>query len=385
MRFSTPLRASRRGPLLQVAKTSIAAIIAWILCVVALGQPLPIFAAIAALLVVQPSVNQSVAKGVERSVGVILGVVLAYGVGQLFGHGSAVVLAIIVVSLLLSWLLRLTPGSSVQIPISAMLVLAIGAQTPGYAINRIIETIIGGGVGLIINAAIVPPILTLPASRAVATLAESVAAAIDRLAAVLAPARAAEIWESPSSGPLSPGTPAPRTPAAGTSAPSTPASGTLAPGTLAEVLAQARALRSVQAAASESLKSAVDSLSFNPRAPRHRGVIEREQALLDRFSILVTRIIAMTRAVHDNYDPALKVDPVVGSISTELSRAAHDVRLLATDGSGSGRLGYTPVELPALTAPLVIARPDPLHWILVGSLLEDLRRIREEIIGKPDA
>ena len=138
MRFSTPLRASRRTSLLQVAKTSIAAIVAWIFCVVALEQPLPIFAAIAALLVVQPSVNQSVAKGVERSVGVVLGVVLAYGVGQLFGHSSAVVLAVIVVSLLLSWLLRLTPGSSVQIPISAMLVLAIGAQTSGYAINRIL-------------------------------------------------------------------------------------------------------------------------------------------------------------------------------------------------------------------------------------------------------
>ena len=38
-------------------------------------------------------------------------------------------------------------------------------------------------------------------------------------------------------------------------------------------------------------------------------------------------------------------------------------------------------ELPALTAPLLISRPHPEHWILIGSLMEDLRRIREVITG----
>ena len=69
------MRGTSRSPLLQVAKTSVAVIAAWLLSTLLLSQPLPIFAAIAALLVVQPSVNQSLAKGVERSVGVILGVV----------------------------------------------------------------------------------------------------------------------------------------------------------------------------------------------------------------------------------------------------------------------------------------------------------------------
>ena len=39
-------------------------------------------------------------------------------------------------------------------------------------------------------------------------------------------------------------------------------------------------------------------------------------------------------------------------------------------------------ELPALTAPLVVAKPSQQNWILVGSLLEDLRRVREGIIGE---
>jgi hypothetical protein len=31
----------------------------------------------------------------------------------------------------------------------------------------------------------------------------------------------------------------------------------------------------------------------------------------------------------------------------------------------------------------VIARPHPQHWILIGSLMEDLRRVRDEIVGEP--
>jgi hypothetical protein len=26
--------------------------------------------------------------------------------------------------------------------------------------------------------------------------------------------------------------------------------------------------------------------------------------------------------------------------------------------------------------------PNPEHWILIGSLLEDMRRVREEIVGE---
>jgi hypothetical protein len=106
--------------------------------------------------------------------------------------------------------------------------------------------------------------------------------------------------------------------------------------------------------------------------------------------------------VHDNWDESLVAEPTVGAIAAELKRAAHDLRLLGRGSeSGSGHPGNTPFgnapfgtapfdgdeplpitsELPALTAPLSIMRPHPDHWILIGSLLEDLRRVREEIIG----
>ncbi|MBC7724758.1 MAG: FUSC family protein [Burkholderiaceae bacterium] len=339
MRPFASLRSSARAPLLQVLKTSVAAVAAWLLSSVVVQESTPIFAAIAALLVVQPSVTQSLAKGVERSIGVILGVVLAFTAGALFGATTWVILAAIVVALLVAWALRLSPGSSNQIPISAMLVLAIGSQTPAYALDRIVETVIGALVGLTVNAIIVPPVLVTPAHTAVVRLAQAVAVTLDDLATSLSN-----------------------------------------PADHAGMLEGARRLRDLQSDAVLRVDAAAESLSLNPRGRHHRAALEADRLLLARLATLVTRTIGMARAVHDNHSASLADDPLAGAIATELGRAAHDVRLLAVRTSAARPDGGAP-ELPALTAPLIIARPDPRHWILVGSLLEDLRRIREEITG----
>jgi uncharacterized membrane protein YccC len=348
MRLTTVLQVSSRGPLLQVLKTSVATIGAWLLCNILLGQPLPIFAAIAALLVVQPSVNQSLSKGVERSIGVVAGVLLAFGVGALFGTSSWIVLGVIVLSLLLAWALRLAPGSANQIPISAMLVLSIGAQTPDYAVNRIIETVIGAAVALLVNIVIVPPVMLGPAHLAVSRLANGVASTLDALSVTLSTRQ----------------TPAQRE----------------------ALLEGARELRTLRDTASTTISQAEESLMFNPRGGKHRTVLEHDRHFLLSLTALVTQVLGMARAVHDHYDEELVVDPIVKSIAIELKRAAHDLRLLASDParmtSTDPESSPITTELPALTAPLVVAKPSQQNWILVGSLLEDLRRVREGIIGE---
>lgn len=348
------IQTSSRLPILQVLKTAVAAIAAWLLCNLLLGQPLPIFAAIAALLVVQPSVNQSLLKGVERSIGVIAGVVLAYVVGLFLGNDSWIVLSVIVVSLLIAWAFRLGPGSANQIPISAMLVLALGTSTgtgtgtgtgTDYAIERILETIIGAAIGLAVNLAIVPPVLLGPAHLAVSRLLRETASVMDQLADNLRE-------------------------------PQTDAE-------LAKLLANARKLRALRDAAAEAIANGEESLTLNPRRGRHRRVLERDQELFNRLTALVTQVLGMARAVHDRYDETLSEEPTVRAIVVELGRAAHDLRLLGRDVEGTEPSTAT-AELPALTAPLAIARPDPKHWVLIGSLLEDLRRMREGIVGESD-
>jgi uncharacterized membrane protein YgaE (UPF0421/DUF939 family) len=344
-RVVTSLRSPARTPLLQVAKASIAAIAAWIVCDLIYAQP-PIFAAIAALLVVQPSVNQTLSKGVERSVGVIVGVLLAFGVGFVFGTASWAVLTTIVIALLISWALRLGPGSANQIPISAMLVLSIGALTPQYAVERIVETIIGAAIGFVVNIAIVPPVQLRPAHLAVQRLVRELAGDMESLAAAL--------------------------------------TSRTDPNELQTMLVRARDLRGLRDKAEDALANGRESLQLNPRGGRLRRVLARDEALFARLSVLVTRVLGMTRTVRDHYDPALTDDPVVVSLAEELRRAAHDLRLVGRDIEGTEPAPVTS-ELPALTRPLSVLVPHPEHWVLIGSLLEDLRRVREEITGEGDA
>ena len=331
--------------MLQVLKTFVAASGAWLACVWLLDQPAPIFAAIAALLVVQPSVNQSLAKGVERSVGVILGVIIAFAAVTWFGSSALVVIAVILVSLLVAWALKLTPGSSNQIPISALLVVALGAATPGYGAERILETIIGAVIGLVVNVAIVPPVHSAPAHAAVAQLAERIAGTLDDLSTAL------------------------RTPTAFPE--------------LDGLLQKARGLRGQLQKASDAISAADESLMLNPRGGKHRERIDHDRRVLASLGVLVTRVLGMARAVRDHYSPGLSDDRIVRSIAVELERAGHDVRLLAAEPRPGEEDGDLPTaQLPALTAPLVIAQPHPEHWILVGSLMEDLRRVREELAGQ---
>jgi uncharacterized membrane protein YgaE (UPF0421/DUF939 family) len=324
-----------------------------------MGVQFPIFAAIAALLVVQPSINQSISRGVERSIGVILGVLLASAVGALFGTNSWIVLGIVVASLVLGWALRLSPGSANQIPISGMLMLSIGSATPAYALDRVLETVIGAAVAMLVNVAIAPPVLLEPAHVAVGRLLRECAATMEHLARNL---REPQDTRS-----------------------------------LDELLVQARSLRALEASASAAVATGAESLTLNPRRGSHGQVLARETELLSRGRVLARRIMGMSRAFRDHYDANLHNEPTVQEIARELSRAAHDLVLLAdqNDTPGGRRSAHgspgsvvnppSPEDaLPALTAPLMIPRPHPQHWVLIGSLMEDMRRVREEITGEAD-
>ncbi|PCN48349.1 hypothetical protein Csp2054_07495 [Curtobacterium sp. 'Ferrero'] len=337
------LRSSTRTPFLQVVKTAVAVVAAVLLCRLLIAGPFPTFAAIAALLVVQPSINQSFVKGLERSAGVVLGVLLATGVHQLLGDSVWVVLLVVVLAILVAWALRLTPTSATQVGISGMLVLTAGVVTPNYSADRILETVVGAVVALVVNAALVPPVLLEPAHLAVARLARDTAVAFERIAVGLTEGWDQDRWH--------------------------------------DALLQARALRSQHLRAEASISAAQESLTMNPRRSRHRTLLEQDVLVAEHLRVLVTRVTGMTRAIRDNTGPDLRADPVVGRIATEVARIGADVRALSARVEASE---VAVVEEPALTAPLEVLRPNSQHWILIGALLEDIRRVREELLGEDD-
>lgn len=346
-RFSARLRGtaglvttSGRASVLQMVKASIAATLAWFAASLLPSPDPPIFAVIAAVIVVQPSVNQSFAKALERSLGVLLGVVIALVIGLVFGDAAWAILVAVVVAIVVAWALTLSLHAANQVPISAMLVLALGAASPVYSIERIVETVIGAAIAFVVNALVVPPVPLAPAKRSIVELAAETARGFDRLADAAVGANRAERPEM--------------------------------------LLIEARLLRPMQDRALKDVTAAEEALSLNPRARRYRASIDAMRATLQALSVTVTPLIGMTRAFHDHYDEELTREPMMIEIATEMRRIAHDIRMKFV----------TPHELgpdedvdtkPLLTKPLITQAPGGLRWILIGSLLEDLRRVHEVV------
>ncbi len=351
---------TERAPLLQVLKAAAAATLTWFVCLLIFPAELPIFGAIAALLCVQESVDQSFTRGVERVVGVLLGVSVAIGAGAVFGPQAWLFIAAIFVAMTIGWLLRMTSSSTNQIAISALLMIALGGLNFDYGLNRLIETAIGAAIGVSVNAIVVAPVKATRVHAAIGDLTARTAETLRRLAEGLEEARDVA-W-------------------------------------LDLMIADARSLQAERSDVHKLMRTARESLRMNPRGPRYRVIVNADDQLFQNVQPIVTQVIGMSRALFDLYSPNLAGDPQVIGLADEMRRTAHDLELLPhrfahnvspskrhrNRNSGSGFVsdeGPPTVvhEPPALTAPYVIPAPHPEHWVLIGSLMEDLRRVRGRV------
>lgn len=159
--------ALERRTLLQIAKTALAATLAWELAIRLLHSPLPALASLGAILTVQVTVKQTVAFGIQQVVGVTVGVGAAVlAVGVLGVHAWSVGL-VILGALVVGNLLRL--GKQVnQVAISALLVLALGTA---YGSARVVDTLLGAVLGVLVNALVAPPTHVQDAAEQVARVA----------------------------------------------------------------------------------------------------------------------------------------------------------------------------------------------------------------------
>jgi len=113
-------------------------------------------------------------------VSVVVGVLLAVGFSSLVGVSWWSLGILVAVSILVGQLLRLGPHL-VEVPISAMLVLAVGGEET-VASDRIIETLIGAAVGVGVNIVFPPRIRADTAARAVGAFADQIAALLQTAA-----------------------------------------------------------------------------------------------------------------------------------------------------------------------------------------------------------
>ncbi|WP_448608472.1 FUSC family protein [Geodermatophilus sp. URMC 60] len=150
-----------------------------------LHDPPPIIAALTALLVVQATLTSTLLNGVQRVASVVAGVALAVLVVAAVGLTWWSLAGLVAASIVVGQLLRLGPHL-VEVPISAMLVLGVGAAgVESVGGGRVVETLIGAAVGVLVNLAFPPAVQTRYAGRAVYGFAGEIAGLLDDAAAAL--------------------------------------------------------------------------------------------------------------------------------------------------------------------------------------------------------
>ncbi|MGH3361015.1 MAG: aromatic acid exporter family protein [Nocardioides sp.] len=142
----------------QLLKTVVAVVVAWALAVRFVGTPQSFLAPWAALLVVHSTVFRTFSQGARQVGATVLGVFLAWAGGNLLGPDLAALGAVVLLGLLLGrsrWL----EGESTTTAATSLIVLTTGfADDQQVLVDRLLDTGIGIGVGLVINFVVWPPL-----------------------------------------------------------------------------------------------------------------------------------------------------------------------------------------------------------------------------------
>ena len=268
-----------------VWKTAVAAAVAWQAAVLLVGAR-PYFAPLAAVLASQPTVAASLSRAVERSIGVAVGIVLALGASRVVGTGAIPVGGVVLVAMGIGRVARMPPVATSQIAISALLVMAIGAHTPGYAVERILDTLIGSATALVVHALLAPADYTGRAEIAVRHMAAAWASLLHAAARRCA-GRA----------------PAP---------------------TFAQAWRRARRLRPLQRQTEEAIALALDALRYSPLRQSRRPDLDRLQAAFRAVDAVALHVRGVLRVAADaGVDTSALARPLAEAARTAAAAAAQ--------------------------------------------------------------
>ncbi|MBX5441131.1 MAG: FUSC family protein [Solirubrobacteraceae bacterium] len=178
-----PLRRLRRSTLM-IVQCALAAALAYLVAAHVADHGTPFFAPIAAVLTLSIAYGQRGRRAVELAVGVAVGI----------GVGDLIVLAIgtgfwqigVVVALAMGAAVLVGGGRLLvnQAAVSGVLVATIQVPDGGFDATRFLDALIGGGVGLLVNA-LVPPDPMRIARRELDALVEELASTLEDVAAAL--------------------------------------------------------------------------------------------------------------------------------------------------------------------------------------------------------
>jgi hypothetical protein len=320
---------------LQIVKTVVAAVAAWMIAVHVFGLAQPFLAPWAALLTVHATVYSTFRRGAQQVAATVLGVLLAFLGGTLFGVNAATLGAVLLVALLAgNW--RGMRDESTTAAATALVVLLTGYSEDGGALaSRLADTAIGIGVGMLVNLAVWAPLRHRSAARRIDAIDDRLGALLTEIAEALEGASSAEDAEA--------------------------------------WIVRTQELDSDLDDAWAVVRQAWESGRYNPRreARRRVGVSHDFEGILQRLAQAVAESRSMARTLgrlcdgEDRWHPGFRERWVALLLATGHAVSAADHPALADVRAGLGELRHE-----AAGADLALE-----FWPVAGALMVNLRNI----------
>ena len=174
--------SAERDTALLLVKSALATVLAWQFAVRVLDSPTPYYAPMAALLVVDRTMVRSLWASAQRIAAVGLGMSVAWMVGSWAGVTWWSMGPVIFFALLLGRWSRLG-DHGMQVPAMVLLsLLTVGGTNSHFTYLTILETLIGGVIGVLTNAVVLAPLLLRRPRERVADLARQSQELLDEMA-----------------------------------------------------------------------------------------------------------------------------------------------------------------------------------------------------------
>lgn len=173
--------------LLLAGKAAAAAGIAWFLARHVPGAvgDYPYYAPLGAVVAMRSTVFAGIRDGIQTLVGIVIGVLMANLTMWLGGSGIVGLVIAVGVGVLVSGFRVLGAGGA-WAPTAALFVLLVGgAHTEAYSFGYVLQTGLGVAVGLLVNAAVFPPLHFWDADRRIDEVNAVLADHLDQLATAI--------------------------------------------------------------------------------------------------------------------------------------------------------------------------------------------------------
>lgn len=347
-----------RDDTFMVVKATMATVIAWVVADRVMGSVTPFYAPLAALLVVDRTIVRSLGQSVRRILAVGLGMGLAWLVGTTLGLTWWSMGLVILGALVIGRWPRLG-DSGIQVPSMALLsLLTAGGTDTDFTAITMIETLVGGLIGIAVNIVVLAPLHVEAPREQVRDYTRRVRGLVDQIADGLRgdwSAQAVRSWYD-----------------------------------------AADALHDDAPGVLDDIELGRESQRFNPRDQLHNHdpAWDGYRETVEGLRRVTWHMGGLTRTLRDNIDdpdhgtrPSREFLGGVASVLREVSGAFDD---FGGDSEGAhhsvgSRLDGAIQQLDELATILHESPLDnPRAWPVHGALLHDCRRLVDELRARVD-